>query len=386
MSEPLVRARSLSAPDGGALPITVIVPARNRSVRLAPTIASVAAQREPPAEVIVVDDGSTDDTAEVAARLGARVIRHDRNRGVAEARNTGVREATQPWLALLDHDDEWLPGHLATLWQLRGEHPLVSNSALACGPDPANDRFRGTASPGPMVVRCPAALLWPENPISASAAMVRRDAVLAAGGFRPPDGVDDLDLWVRIVERGSAVISPTVGLIYHLHSEQASHDFEAIQNRHLAVARSFGDRPWSSPHLPERCIGVAAWDRLQLARARGDRREAVRRARQIVRRRERLIGVVGLWRRRFSLRRRSMIVSRSGAPSLALLPGADLEARAGLGVETRRIVDLRQRGGLVRAMVRLARRPTAEAAVSGRLQAGLVRLLGVRPVQPPSPR
>jgi hypothetical protein len=342
-------------------------------------MASIAAQRRRPAEVIVVDDASTDDTAEVAEAFGARVIRHDRNRGIAEARNSGVRAATQPWVALLDHDDEWLPGHLTGLWELRGAHALVANSALACGDDPAQDRFWGAAARHAVVVRSPADLLWPGNPIPASAAMVRRDAVVAVGGFRPPDGVDDLDLWVRIVERGGAVVSPTVGLIYRVHDGQRSRDVDAMQNGHLTVARGFAGRPWWSPRIPERCIGVAAWDRLQLARATGDRAEAVRQGRRILRRGQRVLGVAGLWRTRLRLRRRSGKVSRSGAPSLALLPGT---AAGGLdAADRRRIVDLRDRGSLLAALVQLAPRPTAEAAVTGRRQAALVRLLGIRPVR-----
>lgn len=342
-------------------------------------MASIAAQLRRPAEVIVIDDASDDDTAAVAAALGARVIRHDRNRGIAEARNTGVRAATQPWVALLDHDDEWLPGHLAALWRIRAEHPLVSNSALACGDNPAEDRFWGAASRRPLVVRSPAAILWPTNPIPASATMVRRDAVLAVGGFRPPDGVDDLDLWVRIVEHGSAVISPVVGLIYRVHDGQISHDVAAMHSGHLVVARAFSDRGWWSPRLPERCIGVAAWDRLQLARAGGRRGAVVGEAWTILRRRDRLIGVVGLWRRRLALRRRSMVVSRSGQPSLALLPGGGERRLADAHGRTRRIVDLRH-AGLLLAIAELARRPTAEAAVSGSLQRLLVRMLGIRPL------
>jgi glycosyltransferase involved in cell wall biosynthesis len=379
MSTSRVLPRPLTAPDGEALPISVIIPAWNRSARLASTMASIAAQQRRPAEVIVVDDASNDDTAAVAAALGARVIRHDRNLGIAEARNTGIRAATQPWVALLDHDDEWLPGHLAALWQIRGEHPLVANSALACGDNPAEDRFWGAASRRPVVVRSPAAILWPTNPIPASATMVKRDTVLAVGGFRPPDGVDDLDLWVRIVERGSAVISPVVGLIYRVHDGQTSHDVAAMHSGHLAVARAFCDRGWWSPRLPERCIGVAAWDRLQLARARGQRRAVVGEACTILRRRDRLIGVMGVWHRRLALRRRSLIVSRSGQPSLALLPGRRDQPLAEAYARTRRIVDLRD-AGLLSAIVELARRPTAEAAVSGSLQRVLVRLLGIRPL------
>jgi glycosyltransferase involved in cell wall biosynthesis len=377
MPELLSPLRSLTAPHDEALPITVVVPAHNRSVRLAPTLASIAAQRRRPAEVIVVDDVSTDDTAAVAEALGARVICHAASRGTAEARNTGVGAATQPWIALLDHDDEWLPGHLAGLWDLRGRHPLVSNSALACGEDPEQDRFWGSASRRPRVLRSPADLLWPGNPIPASAAMVRRDAIISVGGFRPPDGVDDLDLWVRILDRGTAVISPTVGLIYRLHAAQASRNVDGMQAGHLLVARAYADREWWSARLPERCIGVASWDRLQLARSRGDRREAVRQTGRILRRRERVVGVVGLWRARLRLRRRSAIVSRSGEPSLALLPGA---AAPDVQGAPRRIVDLRIQGR-VRALARLAARPTAEAAVSGRLQATAVRLLGIHPVR-----
>jgi hypothetical protein len=74
-----------------------------------------------------------------------------------------------------------------------------------------------------------------------------------------------------------------------------------------------------------------------------------------------------------------MIVSRSGRPSLALLPGGTREPLAEADVRTRRIIDLRNSRPLP-AMLELARRPTAEAAVSGSLQRLLVRLLGIRPL------
>src|SRR3712207_89972 len=87
----------------GGLPVSVIVPAYNRAEMLRRSLASIGSQRpELAAEVIVVDDGSSDDTAATAERLGARVIRHERNRGLATARNTGLEAATYPWVALLD--------------------------------------------------------------------------------------------------------------------------------------------------------------------------------------------------------------------------------------------------------------------------------------------
>ena len=103
--------------DGVArLPVAVVIPAHNRANMVARAVRSALTQRpNPPTEVIVVDDCSNDETGEAARLAGARVIRHHVNRGEAEARNTAIRAATQPWVALLDSDDEWLPHHLAEL-------------------------------------------------------------------------------------------------------------------------------------------------------------------------------------------------------------------------------------------------------------------------------
>ena len=113
------------------LPVSVIIPAFNRADTLPRALHSILAQRPAvPTEIIVVDDHSEDESATVAATLGARVIRHDRNQGAAAARNTAVTAAGQPWLATLDSDDEWLPDHLATLWPLRAGHVLVAGAGV----------------------------------------------------------------------------------------------------------------------------------------------------------------------------------------------------------------------------------------------------------------
>ena len=120
---PAPRKSVIARPEDNPLPITVIIPAYNRADTVARAVASALAQRPSrPAEVVVVDDGSADDTAEAARLAGARVVRHSVNRRLGAARNTGLSNATQPWIALLDSDDEWLPHHLASLWPLRGPH------------------------------------------------------------------------------------------------------------------------------------------------------------------------------------------------------------------------------------------------------------------------
>ena len=92
--------------------VSVAIPAFNEATRIAKTIASIQAQTEPPAEIIVVDDGSLDATAGVARSLGARVLEQG-NAGVAAARNHAIREATSPWIAFCDADDLWYPEKLA---------------------------------------------------------------------------------------------------------------------------------------------------------------------------------------------------------------------------------------------------------------------------------
>jgi glycosyltransferase involved in cell wall biosynthesis len=98
--------------------IDVVIPVFNRAASIGTAIDSVLAQACPAdwtIGVIVVDDGSSDDLSGALARFGDRVtlLRHDRNRGAAAARNTGIAAARGDFITLLDSDDKWLPGKLA---------------------------------------------------------------------------------------------------------------------------------------------------------------------------------------------------------------------------------------------------------------------------------
>jgi glycosyltransferase involved in cell wall biosynthesis len=97
--------------------ISVVIPCYNAARFLAETLRSVLAQTRPPFEVIVVDDGSVDESAAVAKRFGApvRVIRQP-NQGESAARNRGIDGATGEWVAFLDADDVWAPEKLARQW------------------------------------------------------------------------------------------------------------------------------------------------------------------------------------------------------------------------------------------------------------------------------
>lgn len=363
------------------LPITVVIPAYNRPRETERAVASALDQRpRVPAEILVVDDGSADDTSTVAERAGATVIRHVTNRGLSAARNTGVREATQPWIALLDSDDAWLPHHLDELWRQRDGHVLVANSSLYLGPEPGKQRFNGPSLGRPLVLRTPAKLVYPVNFITPSAAMVRRDAVLEAGGFRSHHGVvEDFSLWLRVLETGTGIVTPRVGMLYHLHEGQMSNDVARMSAGREEAVLEHRARPWCTRGLVERWRGAAAWDHLRLALADGRGGEALRQAWRILGHPQRPFGVLGVLARRVMIRRRTAQLACDGTPSVAVLPGvADLSA-ARQAAGDRPLRDLRDLGP-IKACAVLARRPAGRAVVSSRRAAAAVRLLGIDPV------
>lgn len=248
-----------------SLPVTVVIPSYNRADLLDRALQSVAAQEpEPPAEVVVVDDSSTEDLATVARRHGARHVRHDFNRGEAAADNTGIGEAGQPWVAFLDSDDEWLPHCLATLWAHRDGHVLVAGKSVAFGEGPTVGRIGLPATGRPFVLRSPADIVFPENIVAASGVMVRRDVVERAGGFHTGlrDAVD-LDLWLRVLEHGTGVVLPHVVVRYRVHGGQATRDRERTMSGHERVLLSYADRPWFSARLLDSWRAVVAWDDLR---------------------------------------------------------------------------------------------------------------------------
>jgi glycosyltransferase involved in cell wall biosynthesis len=107
-----------------SLRISVVVPTYNRAEFLPATLDSILAQTLAPAEVIVVDDGSTDDTAEVVRKYEPRVkYMAIENSGVCRARNAGVRSSTGNWIAFCDSDDLWRSGKLMLEAELARKAP-----------------------------------------------------------------------------------------------------------------------------------------------------------------------------------------------------------------------------------------------------------------------
>ena len=109
--------------------VSVVIPCYNSARYLAETIESVRLQTYPRIEIIVVDDGSTDETAKIARSRGVRYI-HQANRGISAARNTGILHSQGQYVLFLDHDDRLLPRAVKTGVELLEEH---TNCTLSRG-------------------------------------------------------------------------------------------------------------------------------------------------------------------------------------------------------------------------------------------------------------
>jgi glycosyltransferase involved in cell wall biosynthesis len=312
-------APASTAIDGGRptehLPVSVVIPVYNRAEILRRCLTSVWSQLPAtPAEVIVVDDASDDGTPDVAESMGATVLRQPQNRGPADARNRGMRAASHPWIALLDSDDEWLPHHLIHLWGLRNGHVLAAGSALNCGTDPAADRFHGPVTRRPVILDGGDRLIAPGNMIPISGSLIRRDLALEVGGFRSHRGhVEDFDMWLRLLERGTAVCSPDVSVIYHVHDDQRSLEDQSLMRLATHDAAEAHRRRIGGSRAPIRRLeGIAAWDYLRAALRTGDRRGAFRWGLRIAAHPQSVAGLMSALTWRHGLRRRSASLRAAG--------------------------------------------------------------------------
>ncbi len=191
--------------DDGLPAISVVIPAYNYAQYLAPCIESVLAQSFAPAEVVVVDDASTDDTPEVARAFGDRVsyVRHERNSGLSASRNTGIRNTSAELITFLDADDLMKPDNLLMKSRRFVEYPTARLVFSNVDVIDASGKFLGVARPqdGARLLSQPQlmAMLLERNPFFASSAVVARQCFQVAGGFDEQlRHAEDWDMWLRL--------------------------------------------------------------------------------------------------------------------------------------------------------------------------------------------
>ncbi len=197
--------------------ISVVIPLYNKEKQIAYTLQSVFEQTFQDFEIVVVDDGSTDNSVEEVEKFDDSRIRliHQTNAGVSAARNRGIEEARGELIAFLDADDEWMPEYLATQYGLYQKYPECS--VYAC-----NYEFRDSEGKvTPTIIRklpfegedgvlsnyfevasCSHPPLW------TSAVVIKKSAIQAIGGF--PIGIksgEDLLTWARLAVSGTIAYS-----------------------------------------------------------------------------------------------------------------------------------------------------------------------------------
>ncbi len=179
--------------------VSVIIPSYNRQAFIGRAIDSVLAQTTQDYELIVVDDGSTDQTKEVLATYEGKIrYFYQSNAGISAARNRGIAEANGEYVAFLDSDDYWAPEKLAEQVKILdakpkvgivyGRMPIINEQGQTIGMKPAGVSGKNFQE----LIQC-----WGDLPTST--VMTRRGIFTTAGVFDPAmEPMEDIDMWIRI--------------------------------------------------------------------------------------------------------------------------------------------------------------------------------------------
>ncbi|WP_068070764.1 glycosyltransferase family 2 protein [Novosphingobium lentum] len=268
--------------------VTVVVPAYNAESFILRTLESALGQTYANLEVVVVDDGSTDDTRALCEGLmrphpGLRILGGP-NRGVAGARNAGTQAACSPLVAYLDADDLWHPTKIERQVAAFLRHGLssewVANYTLHRMID-AEDRVLGDGAPvsasGDFFVEH----LQENHVNNGSSILIRRDVALAVGGFDPTyaargiGGCEDYDFQLKVLQAGKMELIPEYLVGYRTYPGNMSSNHLAMGLGLLAVIEKFAASPRVTPAEREDAILRAHGNAvLRFVKARDGRRIA----------------------------------------------------------------------------------------------------------------
>jgi hypothetical protein len=251
--------------------VSLIIPAYNQGHYLAEAIASALAQSVTDLEVVVVDDGSTDDTPTIAQGFADERVRYLRqeNQGLAGARNSGLSVATAPLIGFLDSDDALLPDALARhCAALEADGSAGMSVGAVELMDAGGRRIERLSAPPPTITLADLAM---GNRFAPHSLLVRRDWLDRAGGFDASlRACEDWDLWLRLVYAGCRIRtmpSQTVAR-YRVHGAQMTQQSERMRT----AAVSTLDKLYALPDLPDDVLAIRphAYSRIYVdAAARG---------------------------------------------------------------------------------------------------------------------
>lgn len=255
---------------------SVIIPVWNKADTLPRAIDSVLAQTAGDAEIVVVDDGSTDGIDAVLSAYPGLTVLRQANAGVSAARNAGIARSSGEFLCFLDADDEWRPDHLAALLALMEKYPGAEyfvTGHTEIGPDGALRHSAAALRSHPEEFLC-SDLLGLLNRTSYSvihtnSVCIRRDA-LSRYGLRFEPGVpigEDTDLWYRLALHCPAAVTRRATTVYHRECSTATK--ESFYTRDWVFARRGGEIAEDGSVAPEiRRSAMEVLDRYKLESAR----------------------------------------------------------------------------------------------------------------------
>jgi glycosyltransferase involved in cell wall biosynthesis len=243
--------------------VSVVIPTYNYGRFIGETVASALAQHYSPIEIVVVDDGSTDDTQERVAAYGDRVkYICQKNRGVSAARNTGIRASQGELIALLDSDDLWLPEKLerqVAAWIRERDSGLVATERFAI--DETGRRLDYDEEHCAREDSCELTMrdLLEFPAFSPSSVMARKDALLAVGGFDEGlTAAEDMEMWVRVAARFRVLRLNATLTAQRFHLKSLSHQPDLmLRNHHKVIDQLFANVPQLSHHRQWRRIAEA---------------------------------------------------------------------------------------------------------------------------------
>jgi len=233
--------------------VSVIIPVFNGSNYLTEAVESVFAQTYTPIELIIVDDGSTDNTWELIQSFGSKTCAiHQENQGVAAALNTGIRSSHGDLIAWLSHDDLFLPEKIALQVKFLKAHPEFG----ACYTDfeiidSAGERLSIYHAPWFPSSELPRSFLRDMH-INGSTVLLRRSCFEKAGGFDERLAhTQDLEMWLRLAAFSEIGHLPEVLIKFRSHAEQGSLDFTLQIQEEQALFLELYERLGPSRFFPE---------------------------------------------------------------------------------------------------------------------------------------
>jgi glycosyltransferase involved in cell wall biosynthesis len=232
------------------LKISVVIPVYNRKQLITRALDSVFAQTSQPDEVIVVDDGSTDNSAHIiSSRYPGIKLIPQQNKGVSAARNTGVRHAAHDWIALLDSDDEWLSNKLQVIRELHHRHPqerfFHSNEIWIRNGVRVNPMKKHQKQGGMIFQQC-----LPLCVISPSAVVMQKSLFDQTGPFDEAlPACEDYDLWLRLCHRFPVFyIEQPLIKKYGGHSDQLSRKYWGMDRFRIRALQNVLQLPTLDEH------------------------------------------------------------------------------------------------------------------------------------------